>query len=106
MRLLELRPSGDVPLHLQPHGEEAHHDANEVSEAPESNPSVSYEHQMTKLPKTIEVICHPAFRHDRAAIVVTARTVVDAADGCNTVCTVTLPWIPDSFNEFFLLWNI
>merc|ERR1711862_827917 len=87
--LLELSPGRYVPLHLQPHRKETHHDTNEMPEASQSNPTVSNKHQMTKFPEAIKVVCHPAFRHHWPAIVIASRPIIDTANSRNTPSTMT-----------------
>merc|ERR1711879_347626 len=106
MGLLEILPHLDVPLHLQPEGEEAHPNADNVANASDGNPPVCDEEYVTKLPEAIEPVGEPAFGHDWAAVVVSPRPVVDTSDCCDTARTVLLPWVANALDELLVLGHV
>mmetsp|Transcript_124465 Transcript_124465/g.311216 ORF Transcript_124465/g.311216 Transcript_124465/m.311216 type:complete len:219 (-) Transcript_124465:49-705(-) len=99
VRLLELIPSLHVPLHLQPHGEEAHSSAEEVAQVAHGDPPIRDEHDVAELPEAVEPISEPTRRHGWAAVVVPAWAVVDPADGGDAAGAVLLARVADGFND-------
>mmetsp|Transcript_51958 Transcript_51958/g.147240 ORF Transcript_51958/g.147240 Transcript_51958/m.147240 type:complete len:205 (+) Transcript_51958:70-684(+) len=102
MGLLEVVPLLDVPLHLQPHREEAERGREEVAQLAEEDPAVGDEHQVAELPEAVEPVGDPTLRHHRTAVVVAARAVVDAAHGGDAARTVLLARVTDGLNDLLL----